>query len=238
MTVSYSRKVATTTLGTFARLLFRWKGSIYRLLYREMVMYLTLYYFVCIIYQFALSEHARRKFEEWSLFCQKYTDLVPLTFVLGFYVSMIIGRWWNIFSSLTWPDKICFMVQSLVGGHDERGRMVRRTVARYINLAQVLVLRDISSAVRKRFPTLEILVESGFLTDDEYKQFESIEMTHHKFWVPLQWTCSLLTKARKEGLIDTDPSLVKMIEEVIQCRNSLMSLICYDWISVPLVYTQ
>ena len=34
------------------------------------------------------------KFEQISLHCQKYADLIPVTFVLGFYVSIVITRWW------------------------------------------------------------------------------------------------------------------------------------------------
>lgn len=134
--------------------------------------------------------------------------------------------------------RICLHIQTFVIGDDERGRTLRRSAARYINLAQVLVLRDISTAVKKRFPTLDHLVEGGFLTEDEHKQYEKIDMNHHKFWLPLQWTCSLLAKARKESKIEADATLVRMIEEILNIRNSLANLLCYDWISVPLVYTQ
>uniref|UniRef100_A0A915K1B3 Bestrophin homolog n=1 Tax=Romanomermis culicivorax TaxID=13658 RepID=A0A915K1B3_ROMCU len=41
--------------------------------------------------------------------------------------------------------------------------MVRRTLMRYLSLANVLVLRDISSAVRKRFPTYDQLLAAGSL---------------------------------------------------------------------------
>lgn len=46
-------------------------------------------------------------------------------------------------------------------GKDERGRLLRRTLVRYVNLTSLLILRSISTAVCKRFPTAEHLVEAG-----------------------------------------------------------------------------
>ena len=43
--------------------------------------------------------------------------------------------------------------------------MLRRSLLRYMNLALILVLRSISSAVKQRFPTLEHVVEAGFMTN-------------------------------------------------------------------------
>jgi len=54
-------------------------------------------------------------------------------------------------------------ISCYVQGKDEKGRMIRRTVMRYLNLAHVLVMRDISSAVKKRFPFDEQLINSGKL---------------------------------------------------------------------------
>ncbi|VDP12212.1 unnamed protein product [Soboliphyme baturini] len=105
MTISYSRKVSSTKLGQFLWLLFRWKGSIYRLLYKELLIYIIAYYSLASLYRFGLKEKQKRVFEHVSLYFDKYAHSIPLTFVLGFYVSLIIGRWWKIFQSFAWPDK-------------------------------------------------------------------------------------------------------------------------------------
>ncbi|GLH15907.1 Bestrophin homolog [Gryllus bimaculatus] len=38
MTVSYQYEVASSTSGGFTRLLFMWKGSLYKLIYRELLL--------------------------------------------------------------------------------------------------------------------------------------------------------------------------------------------------------
>lgn len=57
MTVTYSRRVADAGLGTFFNLLLRWKGSIYKLLYRELVIFTLLYCFLSVVYRY----HVKKK---------------------------------------------------------------------------------------------------------------------------------------------------------------------------------
>ena len=111
----------------------------------------------------------KTKFESVSLYCSSYGDLIPVTFVLGFYVSLVIQRWWSQFESLPWPDSASVWITTYVHGHDDRGRLMRRTIVRYLNLTYVLTLRLICLPVKKRFPTLEHLVEAGILLDNEKK---------------------------------------------------------------------
>lgn len=58
MTVTYSRRVADAGLGTFFHLLLRWKGSIYKLLYRELIIFSLLYSFFSVVYRSETSRDA------------------------------------------------------------------------------------------------------------------------------------------------------------------------------------
>ena len=49
-----------------------------------------------------------RAFEKVSLYCEAFTNMVPLTFVLGFYVSIVVARWWEQFMQIPWPDKYVY----------------------------------------------------------------------------------------------------------------------------------
>ncbi|XP_016054333.1 PREDICTED: bestrophin-3 isoform X3 [Miniopterus natalensis] len=53
-----------------------------------------------------------------------------------------------------------FLISSSVHGRDERGRLLRRTLMRYVNLTSLLIFRSVSTAVYKRFPTMDHVVEA------------------------------------------------------------------------------
>ena len=52
-------------------------------------------------------------------------------------------------------------VSTMLDGADERGRLLRRTLMRYLNLSSLLVFQLTSVSVKKRFPTIEHLIEAG-----------------------------------------------------------------------------
>jgi bestrophin-3 len=111
---------------------------------------------------------------------------------------------------------------------------------RYANLSILMTLTMICPAVKKRFPTLDHLVESGFLTPDEQDAFESMnaKTSHPNYWMPLVWAATVVTQAKKEGCIVNDFSIKTLVDEINKIRSDCGSLLSYDWISVPLVYTQ
>lgn len=90
------------------------------------------------------------------------SHLVPPPSSPGFYVTLVVSRWWNQYENLPCPDRLMIQVSSFVEGKDEQGRLLRRTLIRYANLGQVLILRSISTSVYKRFPTLHHLVAAGW----------------------------------------------------------------------------
>lgn len=51
MTVSYQYKVASSTSGGFTRLLFLWRGSLYKLIYRELLIFLIAFDVLSVLYR-------------------------------------------------------------------------------------------------------------------------------------------------------------------------------------------
>ncbi|KAK4319500.1 hypothetical protein Pmani_009569, partial [Petrolisthes manimaculis] len=152
-------------------------------------------------------------FETWVTYCNSYMSFIPLSFILGFYVSFVASRWWQQYMAIPWPDKIIHAIALHVTGFDEESRMMRRTLARYINLSLVLILRSISSPLKKRFPTLDHLVEAGFITSTElgiYKEVPNKEF--NTYWVPCTWFTALLRDIKNQKKIP-DTMGVKHIME-------------------------
>ena len=81
--------------------------------------------------------------------------------MLGFYVAIVVERWWSQFNLIPWPDRMAFFITAHLHGLDERGRLMRRTIMRYLCLSYVITLSSISSAVKKRFPTFQHMTEAG-----------------------------------------------------------------------------
>uniref|UniRef100_A0A8V0ZYU3 Bestrophin homolog n=1 Tax=Gallus gallus TaxID=9031 RepID=A0A8V0ZYU3_CHICK len=238
MTVSYTLKVANSRFGGFSKLLFRWKGSIYKLLYKEFIVFVVLYALLSIVYRRLLTEEQKRLYTKVAQYCNRSTDLIPMSFVLGFYVTLIVNRWWAQYTSIPLPDQLMCVISSNVHGKDERGRILRRTLVRYANLSAVLILRSVSTRVLKRFPTMDHVVEAGFMTQDERKQFESLYSDFNKYWIPCVWFTNLAAQARRDGRIRDDVALRLLMDELNLFRAKCSMLFHYDWISIPLVYTQ
>uniref|UniRef100_A0A158PCE1 Bestrophin homolog n=1 Tax=Angiostrongylus cantonensis TaxID=6313 RepID=A0A158PCE1_ANGCA len=212
MTVTYSLDVANSSFFCLYRLLFRWKGSIWKSVWAELLVWVILYSLLSILYRLVLTKPQRELFEDLCVFFDTYSSFIPITFMLGFYVSAVFTRWWQIFDNIGWIDTPCLWIAQYVRGSSERARLMRRTLIRYLVLTQAIVFRDVSSAVKKRFPTMNHLVTSGLMTRKELDEFDSIVTTTPKYWVPMNWVFSLVRVAKEEGRIPGEMIYVDLME--------------------------
>ncbi|XP_032511949.1 bestrophin-4 isoform X2 [Danaus plexippus] len=242
MTVTYTGEVATCRgFGTFLKVLNRWRGSIYKLVWLDLLVFLLTYYLLNLTYRLLLNEESKRTFEGVVNYCSFHGNVIPLSFVLGFYVTVVMNRWWNQYTTIPWPDSIAVFVSATIHGQDERGRLMRRTIVRYVCVCLTMVLTMISPRVKKRFPTLNNLVEAGLLLENEKTILDNLNDKFpkpSKHWLPIVWATSIVTRARKEGRIRDDFAVKTIIDELNKFRGQAGLLLSYDTISVPLVYTQ
>lgn len=130
---------------------YRWRGSIYKLVWLDLICFLFLYYSLNIVYRAVLDEEQKkwvnkliqtvwwpnniiniiyfhfhfhflahgdhiRIFEGIVKYCATYSNLIPLSFVLGFYVTIVMTRWWNQYVSIPWPDTFAVYVSANIHG--------------------------------------------------------------------------------------------------------------------------
>eukprot|EP00092_Neocalanus_flemingeri_P105954 GFUD01135879.1.p1 GENE.GFUD01135879.1~~GFUD01135879.1.p1 ORF type:complete len:716 (-),score=153.40 GFUD01135879.1:269-2416(-) len=251
MTVSYTGDVANaSTFGCFNKILFKWKGSVYKLIYKELFTYIFIYLLINLVYREVLVRRSeepdpglwlesRQVFESLRIYCYEQLSSIPMTFVLGFYVSLIVSRWWKQYSLLPWPDSMAMYTAAFIVGKDERVRMMKRNIIRYVLLSYCMAMRTVSFVVKKRFPDLEHLVVAGLLREDELKVILSLEdkVRANKWFLPLAWASDICARALAEK--KTRPQTVSpLLGEIVNIRNALTGIINHDWVSVPLVYTQ
>uniref|UniRef100_A0A914VQ04 Bestrophin homolog n=1 Tax=Plectus sambesii TaxID=2011161 RepID=A0A914VQ04_9BILA len=238
MTITYNSDVASSTFIGFTKLCLRWKGSIWKSVWRELAVWCLAYGLLSSVYRFYLTDPQRVIFEDIAAFCNRYSDYIPLTFMLGFFVTIVVGRWWEVFNQIGWIDNPALSIAVHVQGSNQHTRILRRNCIRYLVLTQAMIFRDVCAPVRRRFPTEDTLVAAGFMSENEKKVLDGIVSPHQKYWIPMHWAMALLKQAAEDGHIANDWCLVDVLDRLREFRTSLGSLLCYDWVPVPMAYTQ
>ncbi|VDP89194.1 unnamed protein product [Echinostoma caproni] len=247
MTVSYSSTVATVHYNSFALLLLRWRGSVYKAVWPILMLFCSAYATVALTYHFlphqTESDRAtRRKFVQICAFAGHVSSAIPISFFLGFFVNIVVDRWWQQFLHLPTPDSVCTLLSTyLIPGQSdkkERPLMFRRAVARYLNLSAALCFHSISLSVKRKLPTLDDFVATGLITDQELQIYKGVALDKPFFFVPLVWSVSLLTRAHHEGMIRHDRHLSALLDAVVMYWRQLHTLFLYDYVNIPLVYNQ
>ncbi|EGT37177.1 hypothetical protein CAEBREN_29554 [Caenorhabditis brenneri] len=243
MTINYNKEIMTSHPWTFFLLLFKWKGSIWKAVYMETIIFLICYGIISVIYKTAMGEPSQRTFESVVRYFDKRLSYIPLEFVLGFFVTTVVNRWTKLYQTIGFIDNVGLMANLYVRGATEKARIYRRNIMRYCELVQVLVFRDMSMRTRRRFPTMETIVAAGFMNKHELELYNSYDTKYNsklgtKYWIPANWALCMTYKARKDGYIESDYFKAQMEAEIRTWRTNIEWVCNYDWVPLPLMYPQ
>ena len=99
-------------------LLCRWHRSLYQLIWRDVLIFLFIYFFLSIIYHTVLVNYPTHKqnFELICIYADRFRTSIPITFLIGFYVTQVVSRWWDQFMSLPHPDNIALKLVGFIPG--------------------------------------------------------------------------------------------------------------------------
>uniref|UniRef100_A0A914WQ31 Bestrophin homolog n=1 Tax=Plectus sambesii TaxID=2011161 RepID=A0A914WQ31_9BILA len=242
MTVLYTDVVSRSTTWNFAKLLLRWKGSLWKVIWAELVLWLLIYTLVSLMYRLLLNCDQREQFENFVKFWSQYTgeSFVPLTFILGFFVSLVVDRWWSMYQCMGSTETVATLVASYIEGSDEETITVKRNIIRYMVLTQAMMYLKISFGVRKCYPNLEALRNAGLINEIELKTMEETDSPNSKHWMPIYWSMSLIKQAKRDGKIesDSDSFVVDLYARLREYKNNLSNVNSYMCVPIPLAYTQ
>jgi hypothetical protein len=57
-----------------------------------------------------------RIFEKIRLYFSQQSETIPMSFVLGFYVTLVVKRWWEQYRLLPWPDTLALFLNAGIPG--------------------------------------------------------------------------------------------------------------------------
>uniref|UniRef100_A0A0N4ZLX5 Bestrophin homolog n=1 Tax=Parastrongyloides trichosuri TaxID=131310 RepID=A0A0N4ZLX5_PARTI len=240
MTIQYTKDITENSLWCNIKVLFYWKGSLIKSIYVELIAWCLIYATISIVARLVLNEDQQLIFDKVVFVCLNYTSFIPITFMLGFYVTFVLSRWVTICENLAFVDTFSIYICEYISGEDLRSKFIRRSILRYMATAQVLVYRDISKKAREMFPSVDSMIEKGFITDEEYQKLMlTSTKTIAPWWIPVKWAINLLVSANKEGRLNNGFfGLQDCLSVIMTNRNMLQTLLTYDWFPVPLCYTQ
>jgi bestrophin, other len=234
MSVSYFDEIATAKHLTLLKLLFcKWKGSVLKLLWKDLLVFFSIFFLLQLIYRLALNEDQQKVFETICVHGKFYQEKTPLSFLLGFFVGNVFDLWWSQWNSVPWPITLAIYVSTNLHGFDEVGRAMRRTIMRYVCLSATMVFRTLAPRVKKRFPRMDDLIAAGLINEDELDVLQELDHRfpgYGKYWLPICWAASLATKARDEGRIRDDFALKTIVEALNHFRSNCGSLMNFAYV--------
>jgi len=227
------------------RVMCRWRSSLWKLVWKRLVLYMSVFAGITLINIYALQGIPAQHFETLVKWFKVESAGLPLTFMLGFYVSLVVKRWWEQYIKLPWPDEVATMLKAaLVNKDEEENIKIRRTIVRYLILSYVLLLRRISTRMRKEYPEIEKLIETKLVRKTEVELIgdeASDKIQKHggsNWWLPIKWSLDLVREAQKDGRMSVAPAYSNLVGRISKFRSSLTMVASYGHVPVPLVYTQ
>jgi predicted membrane chloride channel (bestrophin family) len=215
-----------------------WARSLWAHIGLELFSYLVLYFIIHIVYKVGLGVESKKEFEELVKYFNKNLSPVSkdLTFLLGFYVSQIVRRWWDQYKLLPWPDSLVLLSHGLVNYQVEKSVEFFRTIMRYSMLSYILCLRRISKALKRMFPSNETLVAAKIMTRKELSLMESQGDVGRIWWMPLSWSMTMIRESKEQKFIPSDAKII--IDNIAKFQASLEKVDNHDHVILPPLYRQ
>lgn len=93
MTVEYNYDACSTSWFGLNKLLFRWRGSVWKAIMGELIWWGLIYIALALILNHLLNDGQLANFENCRKSLEENLKDFPMIFMLGFFVTVIFTRW-------------------------------------------------------------------------------------------------------------------------------------------------
>jgi len=216
-----------------------WARSLTAHIGLELFLYLVIYYIIHLIYFFGFDKDYRREnFDPVIRYFDKNLSGMgkEMTFLLGFYVSNIVKRWWDQYKQLPWPDTLVAISHALVDFKTEKSMDFCQTILRYCMLSYILCIRRLSKALRKMFPDDKSLIDAKVATKKEIKIMENQGDLGRVWWIPLSWCMTMIKGSKENKFVPSEQKI--LIDQLAKYQVKLEHVDTFDHIIMPPLYKQ
>jgi len=215
-----------------------WSRSLPAHIGLELFLYLVLYYIIHAIYWLVLEDDDRKEFDRVIYYFDKNLSSMgkEMTFLLGFYVSNIVKRWWDQYKTLPWPDTLVAISHALVDFKADNSMDFCQTVLRYCMLSYILCIRRLSKALRVMFPDNRSLIMAKVATRKELKLMEKQGDLGRVWWIPISWSMSMIKSSKENKYVPSEQKI--LIDQIGKFQSRLEGVDTFDHVIMPPLYKQ
>jgi len=215
-----------------------WGRSLLAHIGLELILYLVLYYIIKAG-RLALDNEDRETIDKLIDYFRK--NLAPMgkemTFLLGFYVSNIVKRWWDTYKTLPWPDSLVAISHALVDFKSERSMEFCQTILRYCMLSYILCIRRLGlKALKKMFPNDKSLIKAKVATRKELLLIEKQGELGRVWWIPISWCMTMVKSSKENKFVPSEQKI--LIDQLAKFQIKLEGVDTFDYVILPPLYRQ
>nr|CAH0106159.1 unnamed protein product [Daphnia galeata] len=204
-------------------ILFRWKRSVYQLLWKHMIIYAIVFISLSVLYKYLLNEDGKKNFRVLAEHCTGYSRSINLMIMLGFFTSTAMQRLFTMQTTIPGTAKSITLFISSLKSDIPEGPMIIEQFVRWQLLSWILSFRLVCRPLKKTYPDLFSLEAAGLLTKEERNALEDHEKSDPSTPRPLvviDWMLLLLKETFLQNRFFMDFNYLKNVDILMAYKKS------------------
>lgn len=183
-------------------------------------------------------EWAKEWFTNWKDIAKNMLKVI--TFLVGFFVSTNIRRWWDQIKYMPGPVNIGIQLENLMDNIEhEEALDLKKKIMRYLHASWALVMTQRGGEIRKEFRHDDSYVTKGLLTEEEDQylkaQIEECDDSIQTLWfAPINWAMILLKKCHRQKKFKDPKDILK---DFLKFRYCLGYLLEHKEFKIPIIFS-